>query len=210
MSLSSRFGQLSLRATCAKEYDTLVEDLFGLIQQSVAKGAVLRDGVRIPFGWTVLSVRGARGDLALWEPDFDADPAAGLRENLDFSLAGYRRQQHLIAAIGLDHWRPLAYSQDVFVERGALDDEQVIARRMSDPQGEDGWFVFRIHAGRPKPMLDISTVGDQFGTVPVWHLAGLYPALFEMLALPVGYTVRVTGGAIDVVQRPDGEVWTPE
>jgi hypothetical protein len=208
MSLSSRFGHLSLRATCDEDYNTLVEDLFGLIQHSVAKGAVLRDGVRIPFGWTVFTVRGARGDLALWEPDFDADPAAGLRENLDFSLAGYRRQQHLIAAIGLDHWRPLAYSEHVFVERGALDDEQVIARRMSDPQGEDGWFVFRIHAGRPKPTLELTTVGEHFGGVPIWHLAHVCPALFDMLALPVGYTVRVTGGAIDTFQSAEGEVWT--
>jgi hypothetical protein len=208
MSLSSRFGQTSLRVTCAEEFNPLVEDLFGLIQQSVAKGAILRDGVRIPFGWIVLTVRGKAGKLALWEPDFDTDPAAELRENLDFSLAGYRRQQQLIAAVGLDHWRPLPYNGDVFVERGAFEDDQVIARRMSDPQGEEGWFVFRIHAGRPKPALDITTVGEQFGKVPVWHLAGIRPALFDMLALPVGFTVRVTGGAIDLVQNPDGEVWT--
>src|SRR5262245_50211559 len=115
MSLSSRFGQTSLQATCAEEFNPLVEDLFGLIRQSVAKGAVLRAGVRIPFGWTVLTVRGEPEELALWEPDFDANPTQ-LRENLDFSLAGYRRQQHLIAAVGLDHWRPLTYSEDVLVE----------------------------------------------------------------------------------------------
>ncbi|MBN9520973.1 hypothetical protein J0H58_21035 [bacterium] len=208
MSLSASFGTTSLRATCAEEFDSLVEDLFGLIRHSVAKGAVLRDGTRILFGWTVLTVRGERGDLALCEPDFGTDPTAGLRENIDFSLAGYRRQQNLIAAVGLDQWRPLPYTDDVFVERGALGDEQVIGWRMSDPQGADGWFVFRIHSDCPKPALDITTVGGQFGRVPVWHLALSFPAQFDMLALPIGYTVRITGGAIDRVQSPDGEVWT--
>jgi hypothetical protein len=208
MSLSSKFGNTSLRATCAEEFNPLVADLFGLIQQNVAKGAVLADGVRIPFGWTVFTVRGLPKELALWEPDFGANPITGIRENLDFSLSAYRRQQSLIAAVGLNHWRPLSYSDDVSVERGALEDNQVLARRMSDSKGEDGWFVFRIHAGRPKPVLDITTVGELFGTVPVWHLALIGRGLFDMLALPVGYTVRVTRGAIDMIQSVEGEIWT--
>ena len=192
----------------ATEFDPLVNELFGLIRQSVAKGAVLRDGVRIPFGWTVLLVRKDVGGYRLCEPDFDADPGTDIRENLDFSLSCYRRQQRLIAAVGLNQWRPLTYSVDVFIESGALSDNQVIAQRMSDPQGEEGWFVFRIHAGNSKPTLDLATVGEQFERVPVWHLAADHPALFDMLALPVGYTVRVTGGVIDAVRNPDGEVWT--
>jgi hypothetical protein len=182
--------------------------LFDLIRQRVSAGAVLRDGVRIPFGWTILTVRGNRGDLVLWEPDFDADPATGLRENLDFSLAGYRRQQDLIAAVGLGHWHPPVYGDNVFVEHGALGDERILARRMSDQQGENGWFVFRIHAGGSMPPSDAATLDDQFGQVPVWHLALIRPALFDILALPVGYTARVAGGVVEVVQSPDGEVWT--
>jgi hypothetical protein len=208
MSLSAKFGSTSLRATCAEEFDPLVKDLFGLISQSLAKGAVLRDGVHIPFGWTVLTARGGPEELALWEPDFDNDPTTGLRENLDFSLSGYHRQKGLIAAVGLNHWRPLPFNGDVFVEHGSLDDEQVIARRMSDGQGEDGWFVFRIHAGRPKQPLDVSSVGDQFGRVPVWHLAHVRPALFDVLALPVGYTARIGRATLEAVQNGDGEVWT--
>jgi hypothetical protein len=208
MSVTMTHNAVTLSAECADEFDGIIQRLFDLMKQSLDRGAKLTDGSKVAFGWTEFRVTLVDGVLILQEPDFDDDPDAAFRDNLDFSLSGYRRQQLLIDTLGLGRWEPMLFSDTVFVERGAIATPAIVARRLTDPQGRYCWLACLETTARSKEVITLERLDSSFEQIPVWHMYDVRPALFDILALPQGFQARIHDNRIVEVANDDGDRWT--
>lgn len=207
MSLRVTHNGVTLLGQCAEEFDSTLQVLFDLMTSHMDRGAVLKDGIEVAFGWTELRIKQNGGVFEFHEPDFDADPSEDSRENLDVSLSGYRRQQLLIDALGLGRWAPAPYSDTAHVENGAFAASRITTKRLRDPDGKSIWLVCTEATARAKAEITIERLQNSFEQVPIWHIFDIRPALFDSLALPVGFQALIDDDRIVQIASDDGEHW---
>jgi len=146
----------------------------------------LRGGVRIQFGWSMLTLR-VQGDRhVLCEPDFTGHFMTQLRYHASFTL-----QTALM--LGLMHQlvdappSPCTLSDLVTVEVGALERVGVTMRRIADAKdGVSGWVI----GSGTGPRVDM----------PTGALAAVRPHAIKVLSLPPGYVVTLEGHAVTSVR----------
>ncbi|MGL6077065.1 MAG: immunity protein Imm33 domain-containing protein [Fimbriiglobus sp.] len=208
MSLRISHNGIVMRAECADELNGVLQNLFDLMVQHMDRGAQLRSGIKVNFGWSELQVEIVNGDFVFREPDFDNDPDREYRENVDFSLSGYRRQKWLVDTLGIGRWDPARFSDTVIAEKGVLAVSRVVAKRVADQDKRSSWLVCLEKTAKRKKDISVEQLNSSFEQVPVWHLHDIRPALFDALALPVGYHVLIDDNRILQVVSDDGQHWS--
>jgi hypothetical protein len=208
MSVQISHGGIAMSAECSDELNDTVQILFDLMTRHMDRGAKLSDGIKVNFGWAEFRVTSVNGVFVLQEPDFDSDPESEYRENLDFSLSGYRRQKSLTDTLGIGRWEPARFSDTVIAEQGVLAASRVVAKRVADRDKRSSWLVCLETTARGKQEISIERLKGSFEQIPVWHLYDIRPALFDSLALPVGYQVLIDDNRILQVVGDDGQHWS--
>ena len=208
MSLKVLHGGIALSAECAEELNGTAQVLFDLVTRHIDRGAKLKDGIEVAFGWTAFRVVNANGVFVFQEPDFDSDPESEYRDNLDCSLSGYRRQQLLIDALGIGLWDPSRYSDTVLAENGTLATSRIVAKRIADAEMRSSWLICLGTTAREKQEITIERIQSSFEQIPVWHLYDVRPALFDALALPVGFQALIDDNRVVQVISNDGQHWS--
>lgn len=193
---------------CSDEFNDTAQSLFDLMTHHIDRGAKLRDGIEVNFGWAEFRVVSVDGTFVFQEPDFDGDPTIDFRMNLDFSLSGYQRQKSLIDALGLGQWDPVKFSDTVIAEQGVVAASRIVAKRIVDPDQRSSWLVCLETSAREKQEITIERLRHSFEQIPVWHLYDTRPALFDALALQVGFQVLIRDNRILQVASDDGQLWS--
>ncbi|VTS02004.1 Uncharacterized protein OS=Ruminococcus albus (strain ATCC 27210 / DSM 20455 / JCM 14654 / NCDO 2250 / 7) GN=Rumal_0098 PE=4 SV=1 [Gemmata massiliana] len=208
MSLRVSHAGVTLSTECDEALNGTAQDLFGLVTRHIDRGARLKDGIKVAFGWTEFRVADANGTFVFQEPDFDSDPDSEYRDNLDCSLSGYRRQQLLISALDIGRWEPARFSEVVLAEKGALATSRIVAKRIADTELKSNWLICLETTARGKQEITIERARTSFELIPVWHLFDIRPALFDALALPIGFQALIDDNRIVQVVGNTGEHWS--
>ena len=193
-----RIGDWDVTARCAPGQEPLARDVLETLARLAAREA-LRDGLRVRFGWSLLTLREqAPGTLTVCEPDFAGDPLRAVRPGVETTLDVLRRQAALLRRVGAPP-ADVRFDQSVIVRRGAFDRGDVQLLREA-PVGSDdsGWRVVRVD-------LPHSRAAEDFELMLVSSLLASCPAALAGLALPTGYAVSVSSGRIVAVMDPQGE-----
>lgn len=180
-----QIGTRRLSAAAEGSQRPLVNDVLDMFAE-LSPRQPLRAGLRVRFGWSMLTLVESDEGLVVCEPDFDRDPLRDVRPTLAVTLRIAAEQATLARRLGVV---PIDATFDSFVVVGhdALASPAVQLYR--DPQpatGEDsGWSV--TTAGAPAAGDD----PDAFDAVRVYTLLRTRPAVLPLLALPLGFAVTI-------------------
>jgi hypothetical protein len=194
------FGACRLIAECVEQHETAAQDILAELATCTAP---LEDGLKIRFGWSLLTLRaevqGQAQALRICEPDFAGDAEKGLSPTLDTTIAVIAAQLQCLRRVcekGIDAY----FDQRIAVARGALDATNIFALR-GEPGGIDsGWSIAPV----PPPGGRIDMTGLE--TIPIHRLVVMRPGLLAILALPIGYLVTVSGSHVAEITAPDGRI----
>jgi hypothetical protein len=202
MILTRRIAGQAVMAECEPALAPAAEDVLRTLEGMARAGTPPRDGLRLRFGWSLLTLRAEAEGLRICEPAFDGATAEGLHPRLDTTLGVIAAQLVWLDRLG-EIGRDVTYDQVLVVTRDALMARDVFALRGEAAAAEDsGWSVAPV----PRPGEPIDRSGQQ--ALPVHRLVALRPGLLPVLALPVGYLVTLAGEEVVEVDAPDGRtVW---
>lgn len=192
MQVTLQVGSITLLASCAARNERRARSALR------AFGAAPGSGSTIRFGWSALRLVDApAGDaLAAHEPDFRHWPTPDWTASIDVTLDVIAQQLDLLGVAGLPP-EEVAFDQYLLCVPGALDAEQIFARRTSGLSPEDsGWLVGTT--GNPEALSQ----AEQLEAVMVAALVAHRPGLLQTLALPLGSIVVLSGDS--VVHLEDG------
>lgn len=195
--VSRTIGGRAVSAACAAYQRPLAEDLLTTLER-IAQKDPLRPGVKIRFGWSMLTLREEIGGLVACEPDFDGDPLRDVRPRVDTTLDVLAQQTVLVRKVGV---RPVdvGFEQFVVVAHGALDSRTLNLFR-SDPELDDdtGWTVSSPdQPGSPEDP-------NSFEAIRVFVFLRRRPVVLSALGLPPEFAVVIDGDRISAVLGPDG------
>jgi hypothetical protein len=198
-SLRLQVGDLTLVARCDPALHIEAESVLRLLGTIDATGNELHDGSQIALGWSLLSLRARDGVLVLCEPAFDGNPFVELREDITQTLSVIVDQSALVQRLGVAS-QPTAFHQHVTVTHGALAEHRIVLeRREPTSPADSGWHLGPM----TMPVVDAGS-----GTMPVYALLQVRPALLAVLALPTGSLVTFDGDAIvAVLDEHCTELW---
>lgn len=179
-----------------------VLDVFALLSED---GRVPRDGFRIRFGWSLLSLRRERRGLRVCEPRFAGDPLTELNSTIDITLNVLVEQVALLRAVGVEAL-DVAFDQQIVVAGDALKAPSVHALRTEPHSADDsGWFV------APVPPTGAQVDVGNLSVLRVHELVVRRPVLLTAMTFPVGYLVTAQGDRLIRVIDPDKRVlWTAD
>jgi hypothetical protein len=197
-----------MSAECSDELNSTAQILFDLMTHQMDRGAKLKEGIKVNFGWTEFRVVDVNDVFVFQELNFDSDPESEFRDDLDYSLSCYRRQQLLIDALGIGRWDPARFSETVMAEHGSIAASRIVAKRIADPEKRSIWLVCLETTARGKQEITVERLQNSFEQIPVWCLSDVRPALFDALALPVGFQVLIEDNRVVQVTSDDGQHWS--
>jgi hypothetical protein len=160
----------------------------------------LADGVRIGYGWSLLTVRRCGTLTVLCEPDFTRQPMSELRHDATFTLQALVMQQLMHSIVGLEP-SDCSCGDAIAIAHGALEREQLKLWRMSEAEdGFSGWVV------GPDSVEEVRAAfaSRSYDMVPSAIVARLRPHLIKVLTLPPGCVVELDGHVVTSVIDPDG------
>jgi hypothetical protein len=197
-----RIGDAQVVAYCDPRLRTQVELLFDAVDGMRRQGARIRAGLRVPAGWTTLTLAAGDGGLVVREPDYDArDPERQTRPDITISLDVLDRQTRVLADVGVEG-QALDFDEHVLLVRGVLDRERVYLVRVQSPGGRStGWRVAPTEGEDEGLEMEVESV-------PLWTLVRARPALLRAMLLPPGYMVFFRRDEIEAIVDPDDrQVW---
>jgi hypothetical protein len=202
MIVTRRIGGQAVLAECEAALAPAAEDVLRTLEGMARTGTPPRDGLRLQFGWSLLTLRAEAEGLRVCEPAFGDAAAEGLHPRLDTTLGVIAAQLAWLDRLG-EKGRDVTYDQVLVVTRDALVAHDLFALRGEAAAKEDsGWSVAPV----PRTGEPIDRSGQQ--VLPVHRLVTLRPGLLPVLALPVGYLVTLRGDEVLEVDAPDGRtVW---
>jgi tetratricopeptide (TPR) repeat protein len=133
----------------------------------------VKDGTRIQYGWTVITLRARGSELVLCEPDFARDPQLHVREDVSFtamSTVQWIASQALVR--DLPDGPQTTYLDLVRATPGALASPNVTLARTADD-----WEL--------RAAGDDAEASDE---LPLYHFARERPHLLKAIWLPAGWT----------------------
>ena len=202
MELKRKIGAHVIVLLVRDDLGPMAEDLLDTLEKLDAKGPALREGTRIAYGWTTLTL--AEGyesepSLDIREPDLDSeDPLqitlAGADETLDVIL-----QQgsvcKLVDVEAVASW----YMHDVRLAPGVLDEDAVYLHRQRPTSDHDtGWYIGSVANQNGVRPEDVETM-------PVWQVFQRRRALLQVMALPIEYLAIVKYTYVDAILDPSNK-----
>ena len=187
-------------AACRDDLAPLARAMLAAFAQRDRAGPALHDGSRVQFGWSVLTLRRDNDALRVCEPDFGGDPFADFSARVDVSLAVIREQAAVLRRTGATGMDARWDAHVIIVPATALAAPGVFLRREAPSGPEDsGWLIGDVD--HPPAQAEVEAAD----AVPVYRLLALRPFLLRLLALPVGWFIRVSGERIEEVIDVDGK-----
>ncbi|HEX6322869.1 MAG TPA: hypothetical protein VFZ36_04015 [Vicinamibacterales bacterium] len=175
----------------------MAEDVLATIER-LAAAKPLRPGLRIRFGWSMLTLREMNGEWILCEPDFDGDPLNDVRPDISTTLDVVSRQTAFARRVGV---RPVdaTFDQFILIGRGAWDAHDIqLFRDESRDADDSGWSLAPANA---------PSAGDrdaEYDAVRTFDALRKRPSILPVLVLPPGYAVTMAGDKVGFILDPDG------
>jgi hypothetical protein len=190
----------TIAVICESGQEALTQDLITTIER-MSQGAP-RAGMRIRFGWSVLTLREADdGGLIVCEPDFDGDALRETRPRVDVTLDVVARQAALIRRLGVEPV-DVGFDQLIVAARGAFTSRTLLMFRAS-PSGDDSGWSLTIPEDQ-----DRAAAPDNFEAVRAYTLLRGYPEALTVLPLPPGFAVVIEDRRISVILDENGRART--
>ena len=200
MTRRRHIGTHDVVAVCCDIHDERADAVLDLlVRLDTAEG--LRDGTRIRFGWSLLTLLGRGQTLELCEPDFARDPLSQVVRGIDVTLDVVAQQAEVARRTGAEAVD--ARFDEWLVASNTIGDAAELYLVRSPPrQSDTGWAI-----------TDALHPADDSGTnltgLQVWQVLGIRPDVMAALGLPPNYTVVVRPEGIVAVFDPTGaDRWT--
>jgi hypothetical protein len=191
-------GALSVLLDCDERLQEGGRAVLGKLAELNRHGPALRDGSRVRFGWTVLTLRSENGSLRVFEPDYMGDALHDLNRNLDLTLEVIADQ---VAVLRRENCEGLdaRFDQYVLGGAGAVEAADIFLTRRDPVSKEDsGWFLGDM------TQIESGSKEEELQAVRVFELLRRRRGVLKVLALPPGYAVVMHGNAIDTILNDAG------
>jgi hypothetical protein len=168
---------------CDEALEPAAGDVLKMFADLAAAGTRLREGLRVRFGWSMLTLRVEDDRLRVCEPLFSGDPRSELNPKLTITLSVIAEQVkwlHTGAALEAD---------EIFALRGE-----------SASEIDSGWSVAPV----PSAGKQIDT--SNLSSVPIYRLLSARLGLLAILTLPDGYLARLRGDEVVEITDSLGHV----
>src|ERR1035438_2207678 len=126
---------------CDQSLKPAAEDVVKKLESLHREGLALHDGVRIRFGWSVLTLRAEDHSLRVCEPAFDRDPFHDVNPTIDVTLRVLVSQVRVLKRVG-ESGTDGSFEEFLLVRNGALEAPSIFLRRQNRASDQDsGWFA---------------------------------------------------------------------
>ena len=185
---------------CDASLEPAATDVFRTLSNLDRSGSTPRAGLRIRFGWSLLTLAEDAAGLRVCEPLFSGDPSTELNPTLDATLRVLVSQVRWLRQLK-EQGSDVFFHQQILVTQDALAAGQIFALRGEQTSEDDsGWSVAPV----PAPGESIDT--RHLSALPIYSLVGSHPGLLSILTLPAGYLVRLDDGQVAEITSPDGRI----
>jgi hypothetical protein len=183
ITLESQIADSTVALRCDASCQEHGEWVLASLAERAESGWTPRGGLRIEFGWSVLSLIGQNNTYVVHEPDFDNDPTSWVRDEVTTSLLVQADMLGIAAAVDVEPVFP-NFADRVLVKEGWLEAHKVSLFRGIDPRlAESKWMINHDDADEATPT----------DTIRVFELLKLRRSLLSALALPPGYLAVFEG-----------------
>ena len=185
-------------ASCEASRVPLADDVLTTIER-IASRDPLRGGMRVRFGWSMLTLREEPdGGLTVCEPDFAGDPLRATRAGIDTTLDVAARQVAFARLAGItaaDAW----FDQFLIAARGALASPRLrLTRRRPAAEDDSGWMAWAEGFDPPDDP-------DAHEALRTYRLLSLRPAAVAVLVAPPDFSVLLEGDQVASVIDSRGQ-----
>jgi hypothetical protein len=201
MQFSTNIDGNRLTFRCHEALHLQAEWLLNFVRNIAKKGEseVLRDGNKIQFGWSVLTVvESGPGSFVLVEPDFSDDPFHGVRDNLACTLRVQADQNAFSMKIGV---KPIvtSFRDKVVYSKSCIGERSIYLERRRPRPTDSGWFI-----GSNRHDYAHSE-SEELTACYAYELLRLRPEVMKVLQLPPGYLIAFDGPDVEAVLARDDE-----
>ena len=204
MILTRKIGSQSITVECAEVLQPAACDVLETLAELAKSGTLLRDGLRVQFGWSLLTLRAEADGLRVCEPRFSGDPRGEQSPTLDITLSVLAEQVRWLHRMD-EKGKDVVFDQKIVHTLDGLEAEDIFALRgESTTESDSGWSVARVPRGGEG--IDMSNLSG----LPIYRLLGTRVGLLAILTLPEGYLVRLQGNEVTEITDAEGRVRWPE
>jgi hypothetical protein len=188
---------------CAPEFEAAAADVLETLAGLSGSGKPLRDGLRVRFGWSLLTLRTDAEGLRVCEPSFGQDEGADLDPKLNTTLAVLTEQVKWLRRLRVDG-TDAYFDQNIIMTESALSAVDIFALRgEATTEADSGWSVAPVPAAGGE--VDTSALR----AVSIGSLVVVRPGLLPIITLPVGFLVRLNDNRVTEMTSPNGAVVWP-
>lgn len=165
----------------------------------------LKDGIRIGFMWSLVTLRDQGKDLVLCEPSFSRRPFDELSFEVSLTLQIAVMIQLLHSVTELPH-SDCTFADAVAIAPGGLLEETLTMVRLheTNEQHISGWVIGATDMASAREIAE----SDRYDLLPTAALVDLRHHAIKTLSLPPGCVVRMERHRLVSVLDPQGkEVW---
>lgn len=173
---------------CEEMFEGIMDAIFGIISNNDYDK--ITDGMPIYAGFTVYKLNRYDDMYEILAPDFsDNDPTIAFKTDLTESFLVEYRQAALVSGLGITG-KPFYSTENVLIEEGALEADEVIMTRVPTVDGSR-WQIVKVGGSD-----DALSYLPDFYEIPACRLVKNYSWAADVLALPDNYSVRFRKGEI--------------
>jgi hypothetical protein len=196
---SLQVGGQTLVARCDDAFAQQAESVIALFKRLHEEGRVLRDGFRVRFGWSLLTLRGHGSQLIVCEPDFSSDPLTNVREDITVTLSVLVQQSSVLNRLGVEG-EDASFRYKLVISKGVLNIPHIyLERKESTTEDDSGWYIGPVEDPEEEPGYE---------SLYVYQLLDSRPQLLQVLTLPRGYLAVFNGVEIEAILNESEEnVW---
>jgi hypothetical protein len=193
MQLSLDIERTTLLLDCGEHFKEAGVSMLKKLAELDHHGPALKDGTRVQFGWTVLTLCSEMTYLRVYEPSYLGDALHALHSNLDLTLKVMTEQAEILRrenVEGLD----ARFDHYVVAWPGALGATNIFLKRQGSEQPDNtGWFIGDLDR------LEEQHSDEELEAWQVFQILQRRQSVMKFLALPPGYAVVLRGNEINLM-----------